>query len=196
MEIFDMIRQFSAKHARYDRFIEEYLKDLNATQAAIRAGYSTKTAREQASRLLAKVNIQEKIAELARRRQEDAGIETKRILTENARIALSSITKLFGENGTLKAPREWPDEIASAVSTVEVVEIYQGRGKDRKLVGHIKKVKLWDKNSALDRFFRYLGLFERDHKHQSDPIKELLKEINDRAWKYPLVKDPDQVSLG
>ena len=47
---------------RQARFCEEYLIDLNATQAAIRAGYSEKTAREQAAQNLSKLNIQEKIA--------------------------------------------------------------------------------------------------------------------------------------
>jgi phage terminase small subunit len=61
-------------------FISEYLIDLNGTQAAIRAGYSPKTANEQASRMLAKANIAKLIQEAMDKRSEDLGIDARYVL--------------------------------------------------------------------------------------------------------------------
>ena len=72
---------------KQDRFCEEYMIDLNATQAAIRAGYSPKTAREQAPRLLANVSIQNRIAQLQAEQSRRTGVSadrlTRRLLLSN-----------------------------------------------------------------------------------------------------------------
>ena len=77
------------------RFVQEYLIDLNATQAAIRAGYSKKTAQEQASRLLSKVKVQADIQKAMKRRSERTGITQDRVLEELALIAFSDISELL-----------------------------------------------------------------------------------------------------
>ena len=69
------------------RFVDEYLIDLNATQAAIRAGYSVKTAREQASQNLTKLNIQQAISEKMAERSKRTGVNQDRIVLELAKIA-------------------------------------------------------------------------------------------------------------
>lgn len=73
------------------RFCEEYLIDLNATQAAIRAGYSEKTAREQAAQNLSKLNIQEKIAELKAERSKRTEITQDSVIQELAAVARAEI---------------------------------------------------------------------------------------------------------
>lgn len=77
--------------ARQKRFCEEYLVDLNATQAAIRAGYKEKTARSQGQRLLKNVDIQKCISELQRRQSERTGITADTVLKELEKIALSDV---------------------------------------------------------------------------------------------------------
>ena len=77
--------------AKQQRFIEEYLIDLNATQAAIRAGYSVKTANEQGSQLLAKLSIQQAIAEKMAERSKRTGVNQDRVVLELAKIALNQI---------------------------------------------------------------------------------------------------------
>ena len=72
---------------KQQRFIDEYLIDLNATQAAIRAGYSVKTAREQASQNLTKLNIQQAISEKMAERSKRTGVNQDRIVLELAKIA-------------------------------------------------------------------------------------------------------------
>jgi phage terminase small subunit len=68
-------------NAKQERFCHEYIIDLNATQAAIRAGYSEKTAQEQSSRLLSNVIIQKKINEAKENRSKSTGITAERVLT-------------------------------------------------------------------------------------------------------------------
>jgi phage terminase small subunit len=70
---------------KQQRFVEEYLIDLNATQAAIRAGYSEKTAQEQSSRLLSNVMVQKALAESSRQRAEKTGITAEWVLAEAAK---------------------------------------------------------------------------------------------------------------
>ena len=77
---------------KQERFCEEYLIDLNATQAAIRAGYSEKTAREQAAQNLSKLNIQEKIAELKAERSKRTEITQDRVIKELAAMAFAKAT--------------------------------------------------------------------------------------------------------
>ena len=68
------------------RFVDEYLIDLNATQAAIRAGYSAKTANEQGARLLANVSIQQAISEKMAERSKRTGVNQDRVVQELAKI--------------------------------------------------------------------------------------------------------------
>lgn len=76
---------------RQARFCEEYLIDLNATQAAIRAGYSEKTANEQGARLLANVSVQEKIAELKAERAKRTEMTQDSVIQELAAVARAEI---------------------------------------------------------------------------------------------------------
>ena len=82
------------------RFVEEYLKDLNATQAAIRTGYSVKTARSQGQRLLTNVDIQEAIQDARRRLSERAEVTQVQVVQEFARIAFANIEEDDGYGST------------------------------------------------------------------------------------------------
>lgn len=76
---------------RQARFCEEYLIDLNATQAAIRTGYSEKTANEQGARLLANVSVQEKIAELKAERAKRTEMTQDSVIQELAAVARAEV---------------------------------------------------------------------------------------------------------
>ena len=75
------------------RFVEEYLIDLNATQAAIRAGYSPATAKEIGCENLTKPNISEAIAKAMAERSRRTGVNQDRVLQELAKIAFAKITR-------------------------------------------------------------------------------------------------------
>ncbi|MDV2934166.1 terminase small subunit, partial [Enterococcus faecalis] len=79
------------KNNKQEQFAKEYLIDLNATQAAIRAGYYSKTAYSQGQRLLKNVEIQTRISELMNERSRRTEITADRVIQEIAKIAFSDI---------------------------------------------------------------------------------------------------------
>ncbi len=140
-------------------FCEEYLVDLNGYAAAVRAGYSQKTARQMASQNLEHPAVTAYLAQLMKERSERTQITADRVITEVARLGFSDLRKLFGKNGELLPIQQWPDDVAAAVSSVEVDELFEGFGENRVQVGYTKKVKLWDKGKALEMLGRHLKLF-------------------------------------
>ncbi|KPU94712.1 hypothetical protein APR50_10545 [Variovorax paradoxus] len=145
---------------KQERFVAEYLIDLNATQAATRAGYSARTANEQGARLLANVSVRFAIEAAKARRIERIELTADRVLTELARIAFFDIRKLYRENGSMKAPHELDDDAAAVLAGVDVLEEFDGRGDERTLIGYTKKAKVHDKNSALTLAMRHMGMFK------------------------------------
>lgn len=89
-----MARKLAPKQ---ERFVEEYLVDLNATKAAERAGYSSKTANEQGARLLVNVSIQKAIAEAKKRRAQKVAVSAEDVLR-----GVIEVTMLAREEGDLK----------------------------------------------------------------------------------------------
>ena len=85
------------------RFCDEYLIDLNATQAAIRAGYSKKTAREQASRLLSNVNVQAYIQEQMKARSERTQISQDKVLQDIETVKQDAMAGDMNHAAALKA---------------------------------------------------------------------------------------------
>lgn len=140
-------------------FCQEYVKDLNGTQAAIRAGYSEKGARTQASVHLTNPLICVKIKELNDEKLNAVKVDANTILSELLKLATSDIRKLFDSKGALLPCELWPDDIARAVSSVQVDEIEEYEGGERHFVGYTKKVKLWNKNHALELLGKHLSLF-------------------------------------
>ncbi len=139
-------------------FCQEYVKDLNGTQAAIRAEYDEKSARHQASRLLTNDHVCALIKQLNEKKLRSVKVDAETILTELLRLATSDIRKLFNENGGILPPNEWPDDIAKAVSSIQVDELFDYDNGQKNQVGLTKKIKLWDKNAALDKLAKHLGL--------------------------------------
>lgn len=137
-----LTHQLSQKAAR---FVFEYPKDNNGTQAAVRAGFSAKTAAQQASRLLKNVKVQKAIAGLVERVHKKCEVTVERIRYEAACIAFFNPKDLLDENGNVRAFKDLPDDVARAVASLDVDEIRVGLLK----VGEAKKVRLWSKTEAL-----------------------------------------------
>jgi phage terminase small subunit len=145
-------------NAKQRAFVREYQKDFNATRAARTVGYSPKTADVQGYQLLQNPLVMEAIQKAEETALKEAGATTIKVLTGLANLANSDIRKLYREDGTLKDPSEWDDDIAMAVAGVETIEQFYGQGKERELVGYIKKVRLWDKNRALENLAKHFKL--------------------------------------
>ncbi len=152
----------AALNDKQKRFVEEYLVDLNATQAAIRAGYSKKTAMEQGYQLLQKTSVSNAIAKAQEKRSKRTQVTQDRVVQELARLGFSDLRKALTPNGSLLNPEEWDDDTAAAISSIEVVTNTGEAGKDddgRKIVEHTHKIKVWDKNAALEKLGKHLGLY-------------------------------------
>ena len=183
--------------AKQSQFVQEYLVDLNATQAAIRAGYSAKTAEQQGFQLLQKTSVQKAVAEGRRQREERTAVSADRVLLEAARLALFDPRKLFNDDGSPKGIHELDDDTAAAVAGIEVLEQFEGSGKERVFVGYLKKYRIADKNAALEKLFKHHGLYERDNSQKTDPLTSLLHAISSgsgSAFK-PIAEDPERRAI-
>ena len=143
------------------RFVEEYLVDLNATQAAIRAGYSQDTACEQGSRLLANAKVQAVVAERRKAIANKIEVTQERVAQELAKLAFLDIRKAFDAEGNLKPIADLDDETAAALAGIEI-EVT--KLKDQPIV-KTHKIKLSDKKGALDSLARHLGMFKDKVEH-------------------------------
>lgn len=169
---------------RKKRFCYEYLKDLNGTQAAIRAGYSEKTAQEQSSRLLSTVIVQDYIAELNRERQESTRIDAEYVLKRLVEIDQLDLLDIMHEDLSLKPLSEWPLSWRRTVSTVDVQELFEGSGDERAMIGFIKKIKGIDKVKNLELLGKHIavGAFKEQMEIKGQiahSLVDLMKEIED-----------------
>ena len=153
------------------KFIEEYLIDLNATQAAIRAGYSPDTAGSIGSENLKKPEIRVRIDKAMAERSKRTGINQDRIIEELAKIALLNPKNLINfEEATVK--EEATEEDLAAISSVRVkcFPTKDGEGIER-------EIKMYDKAKALELLGRHLGMFK--DKVEVSGLEEEKKKLDD-----------------
>lgn len=134
--------------------------DLNATQAAIRAGYSPKSANQNGPRMLVNAGISAEIARRQGEHVERSDLTASRVLEELRRVALSDVRTLFDENGELKPIYTQAAEQGATISGFEMVmkNATAGDGK----IDRVLKVKLWDKVHALEMAMKHLALLQPD----------------------------------
>ncbi|MBS1169525.1 MAG: hypothetical protein H6R01_443 [Burkholderiaceae bacterium] len=157
-----------ALNEKHKRFVDEYLIDLNATQAAVRAGYSEKTAGSQGFDLLKKPEIQQYLTERMAAREKRTEITQDKVLKELAKIGFADIRRAvkWGESVLVHAeddeggnPVELKHTVALLSSTeidddtaAAIAEVSQGRDG--------VKLKMHDKKGALVDIGRHLGMFK------------------------------------
>lgn len=132
------------------RFVDEYLVDLNGSQAAIRAGYSKNGAEVTASRLLSNVNIKAMIDERKAARSERVQINSDYVLKRLAEIDQMDVADILNEDMSLRPLSEWPKAWRQYLSGFELAEMFEGRGDERQMVGILKKIKWPDKIKNLE----------------------------------------------
>lgn len=91
------------KNDKYERFCQEYVVDNNATQAAVRAGYSEKTAGSKGTQLLQIVSIQNRLTFLQLQLSQETGVTAKRVIQGFAKIAFGTVTKTLTNKNKLRA---------------------------------------------------------------------------------------------
>lgn len=151
------------------RFVEEYLKDMNATQAAIRAGYSEKAARKIAHELLTKPHVASAVRAAQMRRSERVEITQDMVVKELAKVGFSSMSDVasWNESGVTFKASDAVDE--SALGSVMAVEETTNEH------GGSLKIKQYDKVKALELLGKHLGMFveRKEHSVVLDRIREL-----------------------
>lgn len=162
------MRRLSAKQAR---FVVEYMVDLNATQAAIRSGYSAQCARSIASENLTKPKIAAAIQQAAAARTSLAQAEADRVLIGLARIAFFDPRTLFDADGFPKAIVDLDSQTAAALASFEIATESLSAGSHATTT--FRCYKLVDKGVALEKLAKHLGLYEQSRKSPQDALAEI-----------------------
>lgn len=147
---------------RHKKFVAAYLVSLNATKAAIAAGYSENGASVAGTRLLANARVQEAIERKGSDSLEKHGLTPDRTLRELARLAYFDPRKMFNSDGSCKQITELDDDSAAAVAGLEVAELFEGSGEQKHAYGLLKKYKIASKTAALDLAMKYHKLIGSD----------------------------------
>lgn len=140
--------------AKQKRFIEEYLIDLNATQAAIRAGYSVESAKEIGCENLTKPNIQQVIEKQMAERSKRTGVNQDRVITELARIAFVNPSDVIDSSDATIKETASEDDLAC----IQSVKVKISEGEKGSLTE--REIRLNDKIKALEMLGRHLGMFK------------------------------------
>lgn len=165
--------------AKQQRFCEEYLVDLNATQAAIRSGYSEKTAYSMGQQLLKKIEVQNKIQKLKNERSERTEITQDMVVQELAAIAFADATDFVQVVGRL-SENPYGQEII--IPDVEITETDKLTPIQKKAIAGIKQgkngieLRLNDKTRALELLGKHLGMWTE--KIETDVDMELNIKID------------------
>lgn len=149
------------------RFIEEYLIDLNATQAAIRAGYSPDSAGQIGEQNLKKLEIANAIAKAMAERSRRTGINQDRVLTELAKIGFAKITDVIDPKTATIKENASEDDLAC----IQSVKIKPNEW------GTEREIKLCDKRAALELIGRHLGMW--NDKLQINGLEDEKSKLDD-----------------
>lgn len=134
------------------RFVEEYLIDLNAKQAAIRAGYSVKNADKIGSELLGKTRVKQAVSEAIAERSRRTGVNQDRVVRELARIAFSNFSDIVDPDTARIKENATEDDLAC----IQSIKIKPNE------FGTEREVRLFDKRAALVDLGKHLGMWNKD----------------------------------
>jgi len=165
--------------AKQQKFVDEYCKTLNATDAAIKAGYSKRSPMERGYELRQKPSVKKAIEKRLNKLSKKAEIAQERIVEELACVATANMVDAVRMNpdGSIeyKPLEEWPDNLRRAVHEIQMIQLSDGNGLSM-------KVKLIDKTKALTALAKIKGMMIEKHQHQVDLNVDLvhhLKQVED-----------------
>lgn len=155
--------------AKEEKFCVEYIKCLNKTKAAIKAGYSIKTARQIGCTLFTKVNIKQRIEALREEIKLEKGIDEHNILTKLMALADWNIKDFVGDGNKIKDLKSLSRDKLEPVVGIRVKETITQLGEvtTREVT---TELKMADKRATLIDLGRYLGVFEKDNQQKVQKI--------------------------
>ena len=153
---------------KHERFCREYLKDLCAKDAAIRAGYSEKAAKNQGYRLIHRPEVKERVAELIRERAERTEVTVDRVVQELAAVAFADISD-FVEVVTVsgEGKSEQQDVVIKDTRGMEPAKLKAVAGIKQGTRGI--EIKMNDKIRALEQLGKHLGMYREKVEHEVPP---------------------------
>jgi phage terminase small subunit len=177
---------FDTLPIKYQKFVAEYIKSGNLSQAAREAGSTARNISQAGSQIYRRADVQLAIAELTAKVTERLEISVERVLLELARIGFSDLRRVFDDEGRLIDITKLDEDTAAAISSIEVVT--QARGEK---VEYVHKIKTFDKRGPLDSLGKHLGIFGADNdqrKYTESSLEELLEERRRIAAKFDSVQ--------
>ncbi|CAH5984449.1 terminase small subunit [Klebsiella pneumoniae] len=160
---------------KQEMFCREYLIDLNATQAAIRAGYSEKTANRTASENLSKPDIQSRIAELKAQRNDLVGVNATYVLNRLVEIDQMDVLDILTSTGELKPVTQWPKVWRTTLSGLDVIEM-AAEGNTTAL---LKKIKWPDKVKNLELIGKHIDVQAFREQVKTEHVVESISDLMD-----------------
>lgn len=149
---------------KQEKFAQGLFAGLSQREAYIAAYNTQKMSNNaidvEACKLAANPKVALRLTELQNEFKERNMVTVERVLQEYARLGFFNPKQLFNDDGSPKGIHELDDDTAAAIAGLEVMEIYEGQGKDKKFVGYLKKYKMADKKGTLDSMARHLGMFK------------------------------------
>lgn len=171
-------------NAKQMRFVQEYLIDLNATQAAVRAGYSAKTADTQGPRLLDNVGVKQAIADAQYKRSKETAIDAAWVLKRLSAEAEADMADLYDDDGLLKPIKQWPliwrQGLVAGVDIAEETVTIDGKTERRSVVRKLKvsdrtkRIELLGKHISINAFRDQVGLGDPN----GDPLPTDVSEFS------------------
>lgn len=180
--------------AKQQRFADEYLIDLNATQAAIRAGYSENSAKQEGSRLLTNDDIMHYIKERTRAISEKSMVDAVWLLDHLGAIATADIADIIDDTGAFKPVSEWPLIWRQMVNGLD---IKQAINRDGELVceavmSELRKIKIMDRNAVLEKIGKHVNVGAFVDKHELGFSNEIMARFFDLPDTTGLPEKPDK----
>lgn len=168
--------------ARLVLFAEAYLANGgNGKAAALEVGIRKSNAQQWASRAMKNREVAKRVSEAREASAKRFRLEADQVLAQLAAVVYFDPREMVDDAGNLLPIKQWPDQVAAAVASFEVDELLDDEGVVK---SRVRKIKILDKNSAIEKAMRHLGQFAEDNKQKQGMLEnvppEVLKLIRDR----------------
>lgn len=143
------------KNDKYEAFCQEYMRDNNKSQAAIRAGYSEKRANSKGVQLWTIIIIRERIRYLQGELAKNCGVTAERLMEEWKKIGFANTKSIIAPGNKIRDISRLPDDVTAGISSI---------AKSKTGV----KVTMHSKETALENMGKRIGFYEKDNKQRGD----------------------------
>ncbi len=152
------------KNDKYEAFCQEYMRDSNKAQAAIRAGYSEKRANSKGVQLWTIISIRGRIKYLQGELAKDCGVTAERLMEEWKKIGFANLKSVVKIGNKIRDISQLPDDVAAGISSISTSKTSV-------------KVTMHSKETALENMGKGIGFYEKDNKQKQTNLADFLKAM-------------------